>query len=309
MWDINVWSKRNSEPEPRIHEELTEVARKRIAHSLKFVKDNDIRSAFDSYVQYTGKEPVQFRSNLRINESQYEFLLSGDQDDVLDYLEYLLNTLWRKTQSDGFSNSWAYSTNTLVELAIKIDRSLIEEGILIQMRPSAREIVSEEWSRTEDYSQIYFQQLADETIIESDQMLRILSLGDTWKEPLEGYNEAWNLYKNETFTYVVPEKLYNSLESVCQKICVDLEGWVDDSEATVGKCLSEMRNQGLFKPNDEMVAEWQKISSGIQIGVQRTGGDRKRHERIDQDYLIMTLHQVSSFLTFVIKRYEREYSS
>ncbi|MFD1586171.1 hypothetical protein ACFR9U_04195 [Halorientalis brevis] len=303
MFDFLPWSKRNSEPEQRIHEEITPPARKRIAHSLRFVEKEDISSAYDTLVELTGNDPHWFEYSHKRKQEQYNFILNvDDQDILLDYLEFLLNTIWR---SRGSYSTPTYSTNDLIEACLKVEMALIEEGILIQMKPSpSEEMIKDEWNRN-DYHKIIFQQLSDETIIESDQELRVLALGDTWKEPLEGYNEAWQLYKEGTFTYVIPEKLYNSLEAVCERICIDNEEWLDES-AGLGDCISELREQGLFKPNDEMVAEWQKIASGIQVGVQRAGGDRKRHEKIDQDYLILLLHQVSSFLTFVIKRYEKE---
>lgn len=306
MFDFDPWSKRNSEPEPRIHEEMTPAARKRIAHSLRIVRKDDISKAYNTLVELTGEDPEYFSYSRKRKKEQYEFITSTeDQDVLLDYLEILLNRIWRVYERVGRSKSYIYDPGDLVDICLKIEMALIEEGVLIQMKPSpSEEMTTDDWNRKTDYENIIFQQLSDETIIEADQELRVLGLGDQWKEPLEGYNEAWRLYKDETFTYAIPEKLYNSIEAVCGKICVEREGWLDEG-AGVGACISELRQQGLFEPNDEMVAEWQKISSGIQIGVQRTGGDRKRHEKIDQDYLIMILHQVSSFLTFVIKRYER----
>lgn len=305
MFGFDTWSKRNSEPEPRIHEELTAKSKKRIAHTLRFAEQQDINLAYDQLVELTGEDPAQFQYSHNRKDEQYEFITSDtDQDVLLDYLEILLNILWRLKNDGRYSSKYKYEVDDLIKVCYKIERALIEEGILIQMTPSpSEEMSSDGWSRS-SYDTIKFQQLSDETIIESDQELRVLALGDEWKDELEAYNEAWRLYKDGTFTYVVAEKLYNSLESVCQKICIENEGWLDE-DATVGECMSAMRKHGLFKPNDEMVAEWSKIASGIQIGVQRTGGDRKRHEQIDQDYLILILHQVSSFLTFVIKQYEK----
>jgi hypothetical protein len=306
MIDIPPWSKRNSEPEPRIHETLNAPARKRIAHTLTFVHEEDVRASYDRLVEFTGKDPDHLRSpKLNLVQSQYQFLVQEEnQDIVLDYLQYLLNRLWRNKTMTASYSKYVHDEDKLINACYKIEKALIEEGILIQMKPSpSEEMSSDKWTRS-DYDKIIFQQLSDETIIESDQELRVLALGDTWKDPLSGYNEAWQLYKNGTFTYAIPEKLYNSIEAVCKEICIEQEGWLDEGTG-VGACISELQDHDLFKPNDEMVAEWQKIASGIQIGVQRTGGDRKRHEKIDQDYIVMILHQVSSFLTFVIKRYEK----
>lgn len=303
---FDPWSKRNSDPEPRIHQNLTPNARKRIAHTLEFVDQNDIDRAYDELVELTGKDPDVFNHSHSRNEAQYEFITNHeDQDVVIDYLELLINVVWRTEVEKRYTTENKYSEDKLIERCAKIEKALIENGVLIQMSPSpSEEMITDDWSRVYDYDKIIFKQLSDETIIESDQELRVLALGDEWKEPLEAYNEAWQLYKDDTFTYVVAEKLYNSLEAVCKEICIEKEGWLEEG-ATVGDCLDELREKGLFKPNDEMVAEWTQIAKGIQIGVQRTGGDRKRHEQIDQDYLILILHQISSFLTFVIKQYEK----
>lgn len=308
MFDLDSWSKRHSEPEPRVHEELTSTARKRIAHTLRVVPDEEIAKTYNLLIERTGEDPTQFGEGHSMSEGQYKFIIqNADQDVILDYLELLLNMLWRSEETVPRGTTYLYDEKELIPLCRKIEMALVEEGVLIQMKPSpSEEMVTDDWQRYSDYDKILFQQLSDETIIESDQELRILSLGDEWQDPLEGYNEAWELYKEGTFTYAIPEKLYNSLEAVCEKICVDLEGWLD-KDPGVGQCISKLREKGLFTPNDEMVAEWEKIASGIQIGVQRAGNDRKRHENIDQDYLILLLHQVSSFLTFVIKRYEDGY--
>lgn len=304
---FNPWSKRHEDSEPRIHQDLTDNARKRIAHIFQFVDKNDIDRAYDELVELTGEDPDYFEYSHKRTEEQYEFIINfEDQDVVLDYLELLINIVWRADIQKTYSTHKKYSEEKLIEKCLKIEKALVENGVLIQMSPSpSEEMITEDWSRMYDYDEIIFKQLSDETIIESDQELRALALGDEWKNPLEPYNEAWNLYKDNTFTYVVAEKLYNSIEAVCEKICIENENWLEEG-ATVGDCLDKLREKGLFKPNDEMVAEWNQIISGIQIGVQRTGGDRKRHEQIEQDYLILILHQVSSFLTFVIKKYEKK---
>ena len=219
-----------------------------------------------------------------------------------DYLEYLLNTTWSKKAAEEYRIEY----ETMLDTAMDIENILAEEGILIQMKPSVEEMKSYNNYRPDKNEWVKFQPVSDETVIDVDQETRALAMGKNWEEPLEGYNEAWNLYSDGTFTYVIAEKLYNSLEAVCKKICVELEDWEDES-TTIGDCLSKMREKGLFEPNDAMVAEWQQIQGGLQIGVQKLGKDRKRHEEIDQDYAILLLHQTSAFLSFVIKRYEAKY--
>lgn len=192
-------------------------------------------------------------------------------------------------------------------MAHKIERTLVEEGILVQMKPSTEEMA--EWTVLSPANNEYikFQQVADETIIEADQETRILALSEPWKEPLKPYNKAWDLYKNDKLDSSLTENLAKSIEAVTEEICKEQENWVD-SGAGLGACLNEMKDRGLFEPNPSMYAEWQKIWEGFQIGMQKPAGDKHRHEQIDQDYAILLLHQTSAFLTFVIKQYEKTYS-
>jgi len=231
-----------------------------------------------------------------------------NMDLILDYLEYLINVAWT---GEGFSRNGRYmgyyfEEDEIIEMATKIQAVLVECGITVQMKPSAEEMIEKDGYRPHEENWVKFQQISDETIIEADQETRTIALGETWKEPVQGYNEAWKMYGEGELSYVIPEKLYNSLEAVCEKICVELEGW-ENEDATVGTYLSTMREKGLFEPNDTMVGEWQQIQGGLQTAVQKLGKDRKRHEEIDQDYAILLLHQTSAFLSFVIKRYEAKY--
>ena len=303
MFDFIPWSQRNSEPEPRIHDELTSGARTRIAYIIQSVDVNDMEKAAVRLAELTGQVPKQI-GGYPSSDDIFDFINEGESDVVLDYLELILNIILAETTDDGYVTEIKYPTDSIIQICGKIERALVQEGVLIQMKPSPKEeMTSRKWSRS-DCDKIIFQPLSDETIINADQELRVLGLGDTWKEPLEGYNEAWRLYKDGIHTSAVAEKLYNSLEAVCQKICVDLEGWASEND-TVGTYLDEIREHDLFKPNPAMVGEWQQIMTGLRIGVQRTGSDRKDHENLDQDYLILLLHQTSAFLTFVIKRYEQ----
>ncbi len=302
MWDFTPWSKRNSEPEPRIHEELTETSRVRLANIIcQNTKQDYIRKADNLLRDYTGKEIDSLSYNTRqatVTSLDKFIRTSEDMDLFLDFLEYLLNVMW--------SNRDFRRQNDVILMAHKIEKTLVEEGILVQMKPSVEEIADWDVPNPQVNEYIKFQQVADETIIEADQETRVLALGEPWKEPLKPYNEAWDLYKNDVLDSSLTEKLAKSIQQVTEEICKEQEDWVDQG-AGLGTCLNEMKDRGLFDPNKSMVAEWQKIVDGLQIGVQKPAGDKHRHEPIDQDYAILLLHQTSAFLTFVIKRYESKY--
>ncbi|ERG92746.1 MAG: hypothetical protein J07HQW1_02793 [Haloquadratum walsbyi J07HQW1] len=145
-----------------------------------------------------------------------------------------------------------------------------------------------------------FEKLADQSFVEADQQIRGLTKGRKWEDELTGYNEAWDLYEDGVFTFVIAEKLYNSLEAITQKICVDLQDWADEDDS-FGTYVETMREKGLFEPNDAMQAEWQKILSGVEQGVNRTGGDRKRHESIDRDLQSYSFTKWRLFLRLSLK--------
>jgi hypothetical protein len=304
MWDFTPWSKRNSEPEPRVHEELTEPARIRLANILtQNVAAEQVEAAYNNLLDYTGQEIVglDFSHSASTLRSLDGFIKETDNMDLLwDFSEYLLNITW--------SDRSFRRNNEVLLMAHKIERTLVEEGILVQMKPSVEEMA--EWNIPSPAKNEYikFQQVADETIIEADQETRVLALGEPWKDPLKPYNKAWDYYKNDKLDSSLTENLAKSIEAVAEEICKEQEDWVDPG-AGLGACLNEMKDRGLFEPNPSMYAEWQKIWEGLQIGMQKPAGDKHRHEHIDQDYAILLLHQTSAFLTFVIKRYERMSSS
>ncbi len=303
MWDFVPWSKRNSEPEPRIHEELTEPARIRLANNLtRKIEAEQVNTAYNNLLDYTGQEitELDFRNSTTTLRSLELFIREMDDMDLLwDFLEYLLNVTW---SSRRFRRN-----NDVLLMAIKIEKTLVEEGILVQMKPSVDEMADWDFLNPVKNEYIKFQQVSDETIIETDQETRILALGEPWKEPLKPYNKAWDHYKNDKLDSSLTENLAKSIEAVVQEICKEQENWVDPG-AGLGACLNEMKDRGLFEPNPSMYAEWQKIWEGLQIGMQKPAGDKHRHKQIDQDYAILLLHQTSAFLTFVIKRYEKKYS-
>lgn len=304
------WGRRHSEPEQRIHEELTETARRRVAHAVtQLAHRAEIHDTVRKFQVETGKSLNDFdvKNTGPAKQSQFAFILDADHEDLLTYLEILLNEVWEPSNMSNRDHSY----EELVDLDEMLRRILFEEGILLRLRPdreTVAAIVGDQSTSSRgsfvplEGEPLRFERLSDEAVIEADQEMRVLAKGDRWEGPLKGYNEAWEMYQDGQFSFIIAEKLYNSLESVLEEICVS-EGW-NSSEDTVGTYLNSLREHGLFEPNDKMVGEWQQILGGIRTGVQRTGGDRKGHEQFDQDYVILLLHQVAAFLTFLINRYE-----
>lgn len=324
MADWIPWQNRHTEPEQRIHEELTEDAAKRFAFALNDIAErSEIESAYSKFRIETGRSIDYFKTTNSgpAKESSGRLILNEDSELVNTYIELLLNELW--TESDYSREN--HPTEELLELDDTLRRILVEEGILLRIRPDrerlkeyaesvagyrnssgggyrSRHVRSEPTPPKKDFN-IEFERLANEAVVDADQHLRALGKHERWKDELRPYEEAWEQYQNQQFSYIIPEKLYNSLEAVLEKICVELEGWNTTGQG-VGTYLQSIQEHGLFDPNEAMVGEWQQIVGGLKVGVQRTGGDRKRHGKIDQDYCILLLHQIAAFLIFVINRYE-----
>jgi tetratricopeptide (TPR) repeat protein len=322
------WYNRHREIKPRVHKELTEQA----ANRLKFTLDNiasygEIDDAYNLYRAETGVHHDYFEvANYGPAIDAVGTLLQNeDLDHALTFLELILDILWTPSNSSREN----HSAEALLKFDDNLRRILVEEGILLRLRPDQQEVVeyAQQLHNYQNRSQaerlvahqrgddtppaqnisFRFDELSHESIIESDQQLRVLAKEQRWSDALEPYNEAWELYQDEQFSRIIAEKLYNSLESVLEQICVEEQDW-NTANDQVGTYLDSCREHGLFEPNDKMVGEWNQIFGGLRTGVQRSGGDRKDHGTIDQHYCVLLLHQVGAFLTFLITRYEDQYS-
>ena len=306
FWNFVPWTERHSSPEPRIHEELTEPAMNRLANILKELDYKHIRSGYNEMVDYTGHEIelMDLSGKHSTMRSQYNFIRSEDYsiDLKLTYMEYVLNV----ALGDQSRRTYEVSARIRNEIIHKIQRTFEDEGILVHVKPSPAEVVENNWRPSPD-DLLTFQQVSDETIIEADQEVRTLALGDEWESALEPYNKAWQLYKEGNHTTAILEKLWNSLEMTTETICSDMEDWEDEGQG-VGRYLEVLKEKGLFRPNPAIQQEASHISQSLRVTLDRLGGDRKRHVDIDPDYCIFVLHQTSAYLSFIIKRYEEAYS-
>jgi hypothetical protein len=100
-----------------------------------------------------------------------------------------------------------------------------------------------------------------------------------------------------------------ALENVLKKMCEE-QDWEDEigEKPTVGDCFQKLSDEGLFDANKAMVGEWQKIINGVRVGVQKTGDRKNWHgDDIDEDYCLLLIHQIASFLVFSIRQYEKNF--
>lgn len=320
MMGWRPWANRNSEPEERIHDRITDDARKKIAFAVnQTAARGEIQDAYEEYRVNRGTRIPYFdtKNSQPAKESLHRFIIEEDDDEVLTLLELLLREIWAKSNM----SSESHSAEALFNLDEKLRQILLEEGILLKITPD-RETVAEHASAIDEYHsdsnwrqsgswpdrdwEFQFERQAHGAVIESDQTVRKLGRQEQWEDVLAPYDDAWDAYQTPPVSYVVAEKLYNSLEMTLEKICVEEQKWNSEGDG-VAAYIESLNDNGIFEPNAGMVHEWRQIAEGLRAGVQKTGGDRKRHEEFDEDYALLLLHQIGAFLSFVISRYEDEY--
>jgi hypothetical protein len=314
------WANRNTEPEERVHDTLTDDARKKIAFAVnQITARGEIQDAYEEYRINRGTNIPYFKTKNSgpAKESLHRFIIDESDDEVLTLLELLLKEIW--AHSNLASES--HSAEDLFDLDEKLRQILLEEGILLKLTPD-RVTVAEHASEIDSYRsgthrrqvgswpnrdwEFQFEKQAHGAVVESDRTVRKLGRQERWKNVLAPYDDAWEVYQNPPVSYVVAEKLYNSLEMTLEKICVEEQGWNSEGDG-MAAYIESLKENGIFEPNAGMVHEWRQIVEGLRAGVQKTGGDRKRHEEFDEDYALLLLHQIGAFLSFVISRYEDEY--
>lgn len=307
--DFESLIERRTEDESRIHTDLTDRFRERLLHILTAVEPDHKKETFNILFERRGyteiqeaiypeadswDEVIQLVDRM-LDQAESRIVLNADTILTLSYIEYVLK--FKDSQYSRRSRTSRINTVSPNEVATKIARALESEGIL--------------WELSKDSDgNPRFKEMGTEMMQEADDELRSLALGDPWKGPLKGYNEAYKLYLDRKYGKEIPEKLYNSIEDVIKTICVDLEGWEDSRERNLKNYLDILRDKEVFAPNPIMKAEIGDLVDSMEKTFSKAGNDRKnRHELIDRRYCTLLLHQVSAYLVFIIKRYEDEYGS
>lgn len=307
--DFESLIERRRKGESRIHVDLTDRFRERLLHILTSItgesKVNAYTTLFErlgySEVQEeifpTADDPMEVVQFVQRKDSNAETntILEASTEFTLSYVECVLRQEW--SDSEGKSPPSVDRRANLQTVITKIIKALESEGILWELSGLAT-------------GDIKFEEMGSKTMQDADDELRDLALGETWEEPLRGYNEAYELYLDRKYGKEIPEKLYNSIEAVMQTICVDLEGWEDNEDRNLKHYLDILREQEVFAPNPIMKAEVGDLVDSMERAFSKAGNDRKnRHELIDRRYCTLMLHQVSAYLVFIIKRYEDKYGS
>lgn len=285
---------RKREPESRVHKELTEKSRERLATITGFAKSTHKQQAFADLANRVGPSEIEQYISVDVYRSadtaHTEFLLEAETLLALSYLEFLMNIAHEHAETSTYKAPYTYrevGDRTMLILDV-----FETEGLLWTFRDT-------------DDGFLQFEELASERMKEADDDLRSLSMDEKWEEALKGYNAAFNLYLDGKYGKEIAEKLYNSIEEVLQTICVDLEGWTDDRDQSHSVYLDLLKENGVYKANGITAPELEDLLNGLERLVNKVGNDRKqRHEYIDRQYCTLLIHQVAAYLYFLINRYE-----
>ncbi|WP_224447807.1 hypothetical protein [Haloprofundus salilacus] len=309
--DSDYYSNRQKQNQPRVHSTLTQPARERlsriVAHPYRQGKEAGIghvnlsgeviNRAINGVYEDVGRSRVTEQMNATMGDtaSYHSSLIEDtDTDIVLTYIEKVFDICF--TQST-FSNQSLVKKNALRRSQQLVNTVMETEGILYEFKESE--------------GRFRFRQIATERLEESDGELSDLALGEKWEKPLKGYDEAYRLYRERTYSYAIPESLYNAIEEVVKTICVDLESWEGNRDQNLSIYLNVMSDKQLFSPNNIMREELRLLHESMEKTFQKAGGDRKNRHSSDMDrqYATLLLAQVSAYILFIIQRYEEKYGS
>jgi len=295
-FDLVPFTKREIPPDARVYSHLPESFRERFIRICQpYMTERRVQEIYQEFFTEFAYD-IEFFDIYKdgsmsgaIN-SHRAFIQEGKDERVIDYIEYVLNYFAENNVIDN-----------IITFDSRIRRAFREERVLFRLRPEQKAI---ELQTDEPY---HLEYLGNEPMVQADNDVQVLKESPRWREAINHYNKAWDYYQDGQFNSTIPEELAKSIESVAYTICKDEHGWVDDG-AGLGRCLDEMKNKGLFEPNNELYPEAERIFTGLKLSAQKAGGDKHRHEDVNQHYTLLLLHQTAAFLSYVINRYDDQYS-
>ena len=279
---------RHRETEQRVYTELTQTARERLANITKSYASGIAESALEATINRAGKPGISESFDLSgskwapaVEKRKHTSIIeNADTEYVLTYLEVVIY------------QRGIIEHDELEELADSTENIFETEGILLNSKVTANGVV--------------FEPIESESMSEIDEQVRGLGMTEDWREPLEGYNAAFRRYTDGDYDELIPKKLYNSVEAILEKICVDHEGWTDNRDLNHSEYLSLLRENEVYNANGITEPEINDLLAALEKLTAKLGNDRKqRHNYIDRTYCTLLIHQTAAYLYFLINRYEQ----
>ena len=291
--------RRRKKPESRIHIELTEKSRERIASITNFAESWHMEDALKKLQDDIGLSEIKkfFRpysdgSGLSPNNTHHYLINSANKEIVFSYLELFLKITFNAINNQGFSIRLYYNEDFLLGIYQKLKAVLIEEGILWELK-----------MKKDEQDNYYFKFIEISSVMQkkSDEELQTIYLGTEWEKYLKSYNEAYKIFLSGANSFVIPEKLYNAFEEVAKKISLDKK-WNLKDKISLSKRLEKMKEENIFG-DKSIFLEINELTNLLIKYSSKIGGDRKRHKNIDEYTCNLLLHQASAWLTYIIKKY------
>lgn len=224
-----------------------------------------------------------------------QIIEKAERDTVLAYVEHLL-------ESCATSHPWDWEDTIINVSNIEFDERLFVTTRKVNITLETEGIL---WELEKKGTEFHFRPIGSELMAEADKEFSAIAQEKKWMSVISPYNAAYELYLDRTYGHEIPEKLYNSIEELARTICVDLEGWEKNREQNLSVYLNRMREEGLFEPNNIMHAELVDLTESMEKTFQKAGAERtNRHKEMDREYCTLLLHQVSAYLTFLIRSYK-----
>lgn len=307
---------REREPESRIHQELTPIARERLSVITETIWGTDHldaklqKKAMDYLMEKAGRSPVLTHTHsdkdsggVSIDKAHFRFITRGDSILVLTYIERLFLEYFSSRggpertdiiQSTSAQIQSRYGPiEEYLDIFDSIREVLITEGILYEM----------DWADAGGV--IEFTPLESEAMKDIDEKVQALAEKEPWGKALKGYNAAFERYLNGDFDEVIPKKLYNSIEQVLKTICIDETGWTDNDELVHSEYLEILKEKGVYDAHGATAPELGSLLDSLNKMVAKVSDDRKqRHIYHDRAYSTLLIHQVGAYLYFLISRFE-----
>jgi len=219
----------------------------------------------------------------------YILLKKADQDIVLEYIKLLLDF-----QSEGGTvdpELWAVSMGDPEGAKIlmeNINEVLHRCGVLYKFIYEGDEFQIEEIGS----------RLESEASKEALTKMKKLS----WEEELDFFEKAHKAYQNGD-TPELFRNCYLAIEKTLKRIVGEVDNTKDVSKMTPAPLFNFLKQRGYFP---QVLGEYHKnVLESIMKANAYIAGKRKesRHESIDNEFLVLSIHQTAATLNFLIDRY------
>lgn len=215
----------------------------------------------------------------KFETNYFNLIMKEDQDIVFEYMIRLFD--W------GNSSPCVLITETKNKMYI-FNKILEQYGVLYEF------IYDEDGFKLKEIGS----RMEEEASIEALTKLKKMS----WEEELTFFENAHKAYQENNAPKFF-QNCYLALEKTLKRIVSESDNSKDASKMTTGQLLDFLKEKGYFPP---VLGEYHKnmLESIIKANAYIAGERKKsRHEAIEKEFLVLTIHQTAATLNFLIDRH------